>query len=89
MAVALKTPLVLDTDDDLERVSRENPGYRFEREEDGTVIVSPTHTKGGAKSLEAAAQLRDYKKRASGNAFDSQTLFAATRAPHLLCGSEC
>ena len=58
------------------RVSRENPGYRFEREEDGTIIVRPTHTKGGAKSLEAAAQLRDYKKRAGGNAYDSQTGFA-------------
>jgi hypothetical protein len=36
MAVLLKTPLVLVTDDDLLRVSRDNPGYRFEREEDGT-----------------------------------------------------
>jgi Uma2 family endonuclease len=76
MAVTLKTPLVLVTDDDLVRVSRENPGYRFEREDDGTVSVSPTRTKGGAKSLEAAAQLRDYKKRAGGNAYDSSTGFA-------------
>ncbi len=76
MAIALKTPLVIENDDDLVRVSRDNPGYRFEREEDGTVIVSPTHTKGGAKSLEAAAQLRDYKKRNGGNAYDSQTGFA-------------
>ena len=76
MAVALKTPLVLATDDDLVRVSRENPGYRFEREEDGTVIVSPTHTKGGAKSLEAAVQLHAFSKRAGGKAFDSQTGFA-------------
>jgi hypothetical protein len=35
MAVFLKTTLVLVNDDDLARVSRENPGYRFEREEDG------------------------------------------------------
>jgi Uma2 family endonuclease len=76
MAVFLKTPLVLVNDDDLARVSRENPGYRFEREEDGTIIVSPTHTKGGAKSLEAAAQLWAYKKRVGGNAFDSNTGFA-------------
>jgi len=76
MAVALRTPLVLVTDEDLMRVSSDNPGYRFEREQDGTVIVSPTHTKGGAKSLEAAAQLRDYKKRFGGNAYDSNTGFA-------------
>jgi len=76
MAVALKTPLVLVTDEDLARVSRENPGYRFEREEDGTVVVSLTHTKGGAKSGEAYGQLRDYKKRVGGNAYDSNTGFA-------------
>jgi Uma2 family endonuclease len=76
MAVALKTPLVLVTDEDLARVSRENPGYRFEREEDGTVIVCPTHTKGGAKSAEAGGQLRDYKKRVGGNVYDSNTGFA-------------
>ena len=83
MAIALKTPLVIENDEDLMRVSRNNPGYRFEREEDGTVIVSPTHTKGGAKSLEAAAQLRDYKKRARGNAYDSQTGFAIGPAKKL------
>lgn len=76
MAIALKTPLVLITDEDLARVSRENPGYRFEREEDGTIVVSPTHTKGGAKSGEASGQLRDYKKRIGGNAYGSNTGFA-------------
>jgi Uma2 family endonuclease len=76
MAIALKTPLVLITDDDLLRVSREHPGYVFEREEDGTVIVSPTHTKGGSKSLEAAVQLHAYAKRVGGKAFDSSTGFA-------------
>src|SRR5450755_4046956 len=75
MAVLLKTPLVIVNDDDLVRVSRDNPGYRFEREEDGTIIVSPTHTKGGAKSGEAFGQLRDYKKRVGGNAYDSNTGF--------------
>jgi hypothetical protein len=42
IAVTLKTPLVLVTDDDLVRVSEENPGYQFERERDGSVTVSPT-----------------------------------------------
>jgi len=76
MAIFLKTPLILETDDDLVRVSRENPGYRFEREKDGTIAVSPTHTKGGAKSLEAAVQLHAFAKKAGGKAFDSNTGFA-------------
>jgi Uma2 family endonuclease len=76
VTVALKTPLVLATDEDLVRVSRENPCYRFEREPDGTVVVSPTHTKGGAESGEAFGQLRDYRKRVGGKAFDAQTGFA-------------
>jgi Uma2 family endonuclease len=76
MTIALKTPLVLETDEDLVRVSRDNPGYRFEREKDGTILVSPTHTKGGAKSLEAAVQLHAFAKQAGGKAFDSSTGFA-------------
>jgi Uma2 family endonuclease len=76
MAVWLRTPLVVENDADLIRVSRENPGYRFEREEDGTIVVSPTHTKDGAKSLAAAVQLHAYAKRAGGSAFDSSTGFA-------------
>ncbi len=76
MSVVLKTPLVIANDADLVRVSRENPGYRFEREADGAVVVSPTNTRGGAKSAEACGQLRDYKKRVGGNAFDSNTGFA-------------
>lgn len=76
MRVTLKTPLVLVDDADLVRTSRENPGYRFEREDDGAILVSPTQTSGGAKSLEAAAQLYVYARRAGGKAFDSSTGFA-------------
>jgi Uma2 family endonuclease len=76
MSVVLKTPLVLATDEDLARVSHDNPGYAFEREVDGTIRVSPTSTGGGAKSGEAYGQLRDYKKRVGGKAFDSNTGFA-------------
>ena len=76
MAIFLKTPLILIGNDDLARVSRDNPGYRFEREADGTIIVSPTHTKGGVKSLEAAVQLYSYAKAAGGKAYDSSTGFA-------------
>jgi Uma2 family endonuclease len=76
MHIALKTPLVLVTDDDLVRTTRDNPGYRFEREEDGRIIVSPTHTSGSAKSLEAAVQLYTFAKRAGGKAYDSSGGFA-------------
>jgi hypothetical protein len=69
-------PQTLVSDDDLMRASRKNPGYRFERETDGTIVVSPASTKGGEKSLEAAGQLSDYKQRVGGNACDSQTGFA-------------
>ncbi len=64
------------SDADLIQMSAKNPGYKIEREEDGSLIVSPTSTKGGAISLEAAAQLRDYKKIAGGNAYDCNTGFA-------------
>jgi Uma2 family endonuclease len=76
MSVVLRTPLVLESDEDLVRVSRENPGYVFEREADGDIRVSPTSTGGGAKSGEAFGQLRDYKNRVGGKAFDSNTGFA-------------
>jgi Uma2 family endonuclease len=76
MPIHLKIPLVLTSDDALTNVSRDNPGYQIERDADGTLIVSPTHTKGGAKSAEALGQLRDYKKNVGGNIFDSNAGFA-------------
>ncbi len=80
MAVSLKLPLVLVDDADLVRVSAENPGYQFEREEDGTLTVSPTFTNGGARSGEAYFQLRLHANSAGGRAFDSNTGFAI--GPH-------
>ncbi len=58
MAITLKPPAVNDSDDTLLRISRDNPGYRVARAEDGTITMSPTHTEGGAKSGEAYYQLR-------------------------------
>jgi Uma2 family endonuclease len=80
MSVSLKLPLVLVDDADLVRVSEENPGYQFEREEDGTLTVSPTFTSGGARSGEAYFQLRAYAKARGGRAFDSNAGFAI--GPH-------
>ncbi len=85
MAFMLKSPLVIETDADLVRVGRENAGYRFERDEDGTIIVSPTYSNGGAKSAEALGQLRDYAKVAKGKAFDSNTGFAIGPGVRVFC----
>lgn len=85
MAIMLKSPLVIETDDDFVRVARENAGYRFERDEDGTIIVSPTYSNGGAKSAEACGQLRDYAKRVGGKMFDSSTGFAIGPGKRVLC----
>jgi Uma2 family endonuclease len=75
MVITLKPPID-GSDDALTRFSRDNPGYRIERGEDGTVTMSPTHTKGGAKSGEAFAQLYLFGKAVGGKAFDSSTGFA-------------
>ena len=39
------------------------------------MIMSPTHTNGGAKSAEALVQLYTFAKRAGGKAYDSSTGF--------------
>jgi Uma2 family endonuclease len=75
MAVSLKLPLVVRDEADLVRVSEENPGYQFEREEDGTLTVSPTFTRGGGRSGRAYFQLQTFALRAGGEAFDSGTGF--------------
>jgi hypothetical protein len=56
MAVSLNLPLVLVDDADLVRVSEENPGYQFEREENGTLTVCPNFTNSGAQSGKAFRQ---------------------------------
>jgi Uma2 family endonuclease len=75
MVITLAAPVIVEGDDALLRLSRDNPGYRIEREEDGTITMSPTYTEGGAKSGEALVQLYTYAKRAGGKAFDSNTGF--------------
>lgn len=67
---------MIETDDDLIRASAKNPGYRFEREADGSIRVTPATTNDGAKSAEAIFQLATYAKRYGGKAYDSNTGFA-------------
>ena len=85
MAIMLKSPLVIETDEDFVRVARENAGYHFERDEDGTIIVSPTFSNGGIKSGEAYGQLRDFAKRMGGKAADSNTGFAIGPGARIFC----
>jgi Uma2 family endonuclease len=51
------------SDYDLQLLASANPGWQFERSDDGALLVSPTATPGGAKSGEAFAQLYAYAKR--------------------------
>jgi Uma2 family endonuclease len=71
------------SDLDLMRLGADNPGYRFEREEDGSLIVSPASTKGGAKSAEALVQLYLYAKGHGGKAYDCNTGFAVGPGPRV------
>jgi Uma2 family endonuclease len=75
MTAIIGGPHVLVTDDDLIRLSDTNPGWRFERDDDGALLVSPTSTLGGSQSGEAFAQLHAFAKRAGGKAYDSSTGF--------------
>jgi len=75
VAVSLKLPIVIADDDDLVRISRQNPGYQFELEEDGTLTVSPNYTMGGARSGIAYSQLAAYARRVGGQAFGSSVGF--------------
>jgi Uma2 family endonuclease len=74
------------SDDELQRLSELNPGWRFERDDAGATIVSPTFTLGGAQDGEAYYQLRRYADTfAGGLAFGSSTGFTmstgAVRSP--------
>ena len=74
MPAIIKGP-TLFSDHDLQRLSETNPGWQFERSDDGALLVSPTARPGGSKSGEAFAQLYAYAKRAGGKAYDAQTGF--------------
>jgi Uma2 family endonuclease len=75
MVAVIRGPHIAVSDEDLHDLSEANPGWRFERADDGALLVSPTSTSGGARSGEAFAQLYAYAKRAGGKAFDAATGF--------------
>jgi hypothetical protein len=42
LVTPLAAPIIVESDEALLRLSRDNPGYRIEREEDGTITMSPS-----------------------------------------------
>jgi len=74
------------SDEDLVRLGELNPGWSFERDDDGATIVSPTNTQGGARSGEALFQLAAWARAGPGGVvYDSSTGFTmstgAVRCP--------
>jgi Uma2 family endonuclease len=63
------------SDSDLERFSRENPGWQVERDGSGSLVMSPTFAAGGAKNAELTWQLVGFAHRYGGRAFDSSAGF--------------
>ena len=63
------------SDADLARFSRENPGWRAERDGSGALVMSPTFAAGGAKNAQLTWQLVGYSREAGGVAFDSNAGF--------------
>jgi Uma2 family endonuclease len=59
------------SDADLQRVSRDNPGWQVERDPDGSLLMSPTSSAGSKKNAELTLQLGIFAKRFGGEVFDS------------------
>jgi Uma2 family endonuclease len=74
------------TDADLMRLGNLNPGWSFERDDEGGIVVSPTSWQSGACSVAATQQLSAWAAAgAAGCVFDSSTGFRlstnAVRSP--------
>ncbi len=64
------------SDEYLVRVSRENPGWQFERSGEGDLIVSPTTSRNGPRNVELSFQLATWNSRMNfGEVFDSSSGF--------------
>ena len=62
-------------DDALERLSRDSPGWAFELDCDGSLLVSPTHANGASRDAEAVIQLGTFAKKHGGKIFGSAAGF--------------
>ncbi len=63
------------TDEELLELSRRNPGYQFERNARGELIVTATGGKSGNRSARVMQQLANWADRRGGLVFDSSTGF--------------
>jgi Uma2 family endonuclease len=63
-------------DDEILALSRENPGYQFERDREGRLVVTPAGGQSGRRSGQVFAQLLSWAQaRHAGPVFDSSTGF--------------
>jgi Uma2 family endonuclease len=75
MALNLKLRII-PTDEDILGLSRENPGYRFERTASGALVVTPTGSESGRRTAEMVVQLGGWNRvHRTGVVFDSSTRF--------------
>lgn len=64
------------SDDYLLRLSRQNPGWQFERSSKGDLIVSPTTSLNGPRNVALSVQLSTWNARTNfGKVFDSSAGF--------------
>jgi Uma2 family endonuclease len=75
--VAFLLPLAKPvTDDELVQISDRNPGFQFERDAQGVLVVTPTGSDAGRRTLELGSQLHAWATRdGTGIAFGSSTGF--------------
>jgi Uma2 family endonuclease len=59
----------------LEEVSAANPGWKVERDADGSITMSPTGTLSGARDVALLILLDAWRKHAGGQLFGSSTGF--------------
>ena len=76
MAIELRLSETAFSESALVALSRANPGYRFERSAEGTVLVSPSGSATGAAEGELFAQVYAYAKHTGfGRAYPSSAGF--------------
>src|SRR5580698_8845343 len=65
------------TNAEIARLSDDNPGYRFERDASGTLVISPTGSTAGLRNSKLGAALARWNDTSSapGFCFDSSTGF--------------
>ncbi len=75
MALNLKLRII-PTDEDILGLSRDNPGYQFERAANGALVVTPTGSESGRRTAEVVVQLGAWNRvHRTGVVFDSSTGF--------------